>query len=186
MRINLNEIPAEGMSYEFTRKTGELNDILADLLGKNAYDVNLFIKPMGNAFEMNGHLSSHKDAVCSKCGSDIALALTQDVKEILIEEPKEYRKDQAVRGNGAVDFLRDGPSVVHYRGSYFNVDDYVHEAFALAEPFYPECGDKGCQNLDEIKAKIRELEESAVHEKSVGHPAFSVLEKLKAAEKDNH
>ncbi len=178
MRINLNEIPADGMFYEFSRKTGELNEILADLLDKNPYDVNLFIKPMGNAFEMNGKLMSQKKAVCSKCGSDIELPLVQDVKEILIEEPKEYRKDHGVHGNGAVDFLGDRPNVVHYRGAYFNVDDYVHEAFALAEPFYPECGENNCQNLPEIEAKMRELELSA-EEKSVGHPAFLVLEKLK-------
>lgn len=178
MRINLNEIPAEGMNYEFSRKTGELNDILADLLEKNPYEVELFIKPMGNAFEMNGHMQSHKKAICSKCGSDIELPLAQKVKEILIEEPKEYRKDQAVHGNGAVNFLNDGPSVVHYRGSYFNVDDYVHEAFALAEPFYPECGEDSCQNLQEVQEKLRELEQNSEIEKS--NPAFSVLEKLRS------
>ncbi len=180
MRINLNEIPAEGQTYEFTRKTGELNDILTDLLAKNPYDVKLFIKPMGNAFEMNGHIESHKEGLCSKCGSDMQLPLVQDVKEILIEEPKEYRKDQAVHGNGAVNFLGDGPSVVHYRGSYFNVDDYIHEAFALAEPFYPECGENDCKNLKEVEARLRELEAKANLEKPVGHPAFSVLEKLKS------
>lgn len=179
MRINLNEIPADGMAYEFSRKTGELNDILADLLEKNPYEVELFIKPMGNAFEMNGKLVSQKSAVCSKCGSDMELPLVQEVKEILIEEPKEYRKDQAVHGNGAVDFLGNRPNVVHYRGAYFNVDDYVHEAFALAEPFYPQCSENKCQDLDEIEAKLRELAAAASSENSAGHPAFSVLEKLK-------
>ncbi len=179
MRINLNEIPAEGRSYDFSRKTGELNDALADLLEKNPYEVELFIKPMGNAFEMNGKIASHKMSICSKCGTDMELPLTQNIKEILIEEPKEYRKDQAVHGNGAVNFLGDGPGVTTYRSSFFNVDDYIHEAFALAEPFYPECGENDCQNLKEVEAKLRELEAASAIEQSVGHPAFSVLEKLK-------
>lgn len=179
MRINLQEIPADGRSYEFSRKSGELNDALFDLLEKNPYEVELFIKPMGNAFEMNGKISSQKKSVCSKCGSDMELPLNQNVKEILIEEPKEYRKDQAVHGNGAVDFLSNGPGVTHYRSPFFNVDDYVHEAFALAEPFYPECGENDCKNLKEVEAKLRELEASSIIDKTIGHPAFSVLEKLK-------
>jgi uncharacterized protein len=179
MRINLNEIPAEGRTYEFSRKTGELNDALSDLLEKNPYEVELFIKPMGNAFEMNGKIASHKAAVCSKCGSDMDLPLVQNIKEILIEEPKEYRKDHGVHGNGAVDFLGNGPGVTLYRDPFFNIDDYVHEAFALAEPFYPECGENDCQNIQEVEAKLREIEESSAIERTAGHPAFSVLEKLK-------
>jgi len=179
MRINLNEIPAEGRSYEFSRATGELNAALADLLEKNPYEVELFIKPMGNAFEMSGRLVSRKQTLCSKCGFEIDLPLSQNVKEFLIEEPKEYRKDQAVHGNGAVDFLADGPGVTHYKSPFFNIDDYVHEAFALAEPTYPECGVNDCKNLKEVEAKLRELEMSFAAEQKPGHPAFSVLEKLK-------
>jgi len=179
MRINLNEIPADGRSYEFNRQTGELNEALSDLLDKNQYQVELYIKPMGNAFEMKGKIASRKQTLCSKCGFDIDLPLVQNVKEILIEEPKEYRKDQAVHGNGAVDFLADGPSVTHYRSPFFNVDDYVHEAFALAEPFYPECGVNDCKNLKEVEDKLKELEISSAMKQKVGHPAFSVLQKLK-------
>ncbi len=179
MRINLNEIPAEGRTYDFSRKTGELNDALADVLEKNPYEVELFIKPMGNAFEMTGKIQSQKKSVCSKCGADMDLPLAQVVKEILIEEPKEYRKDQGVHGNGAVDFLAEGPAVTLYRSPFFNVDDYVHEAFALAEPFYPECGVGKCENLKEVQAKLQELELSSELERRIGHPAFSVLEGLK-------
>jgi uncharacterized protein len=179
MRINLNEIPTDGRVYEYSRSTGELNSTLDDLLAKNPYDVELFIKPMGNAFEMKGQLTSRKSALCSKCGFDIVLPLSQSVKEILIEEPKEeYRKDQAVHGNGAIDFLADAPGVTHYQSPFFNIGDYVHEAFALAEPFYPECGVNDCKNLKEVAAKLRELELSFEAGQKVGHPAFSILEKL--------
>ena len=54
MKIRLTEIPNDGRSYTFDRESGELNEQLSDLVGKNAYHVNFTISPIGNAYEMRG------------------------------------------------------------------------------------------------------------------------------------
>ncbi|MCM2282505.1 MAG: DUF177 domain-containing protein [Bdellovibrionaceae bacterium] len=181
MKINLSEIPAEGRSYDFSHETGELNEALADLIQDRPYDVTFTLKPLGNAYEIKGHFATRKPEICSRCGWDLELPLQRNFNDILIEDEPEYRKSHSVHGNQSVDFLAQGPEVAYYQGDVFDAGTYVHEVIALAEPFYPSCGVEDCEHLADVEKKRAELEaeiqKSVVTEK--GHPAFSVLEKLK-------
>jgi uncharacterized protein len=182
MKIRLNEIPAEGRQYTFDRKTGELNQTLADVVGSHDFSVDLYIKPIGNAYEMRGHVKTTLDEVCSKCGYDFELPINRKVTEILLEDKDEYRKQASTSGNQSVDFLNDGPSMIPVRGNVFDAAEYTHEAIALAEPFYPTCGPNGeCLHADEITEVIERLEAEANLEnqkKPVANPAFSALQGL--------
>jgi uncharacterized protein len=180
MKINLREIPAEGRTYDFDRETGELNEALEDLLGKRPYNVSLFIKPMGNVFEMTGSLRASLPEVCSKCGWDLELKISRKFHEFLMEEQDSPRNAQSVHGNHSVDFLTEGPSVTSTQNDVFDSAAYVHEAVGLATPFYPWCEDSQCVHLLEVEAKRQELEQSyATTETRAGHPAFSVLKTVK-------
>jgi uncharacterized protein len=127
VKIRLKEIPLEGRSYIFDRKSGELNSALSDLLGKHPYEVKFYIKPIGTAYEMRGHLQTQLSEVCSKCGWDFELPLHKQINEILFEEQEDHRKTQSVHGNQSVDFLANGPSMTPVRGDIFDVAEYAHE-----------------------------------------------------------
>lgn len=187
MKIRLNEIPSEGRSYVFNRESGELNSNLDDLIDSNAYDVDLFIKPIGNAYEMKGHVKTTLPEVCSKCGWDFELPMERGFHEILFEEQSdEHRKTHSVHGNQSVDFFAEGPSMTPVRGEVFDPGEFVHEVIALAEPFYPMCGEDKCVRIEEVRAIQSRLESEfqLAEEKTEGHPAFSVLKGINLAKKN--
>lgn len=181
MKIRLKEIPQEGRSYEYDRESAELNEDLQDLIGDHDYKVDLFIKPIGNAYEMRGKLNATISEVCSTCGYDFDLPIEKPINEILFEEQEDHRKSHSVHGNQSVDFLGQGPAMTPVKGEIFDPGEYAHEVIALAEPFYPVCGPNGeCLRKEEVREIQRKLEsEFALAEKKTeGHPAFSVLKGL--------
>lgn len=180
MKIRLSEIPSDGRHYQLDRETGELNEVLRDLIGDSNYQVDLFILPVGNTYEMRGRMQTSIPEVCSQCGWDFVYPVNKSVHEFLIEENYDHRKTQSVHGNQAVNFLSDDLSVTTVQGSVFDMDAYVHEAVALAEPFYPICGGDSCLRHDEVeKIRTRLSEEFISDQKEkAGHPGFAVLKDL--------
>jgi uncharacterized protein len=189
VKIRLNEIPQDGRQYDFDRKSGELDEALEDLIGKNPYQVGFFIKPIGNAYELRGQMKTVVHEVCASCGYDFDLPLERKMNEILFEEPEENdRKGHSVHGNQSVDFLNDGPGSTPYKGDVFDAGDFVHEMVALNEPLYPMCGENGqCKHAEEVSEIRRRLENEwlAAQEKKAGNPAFSVLKTLELDENKN-
>lgn len=181
MKINLSEIPAEGRSFHFDRKTGEFNETLADLLASRPYSVDFTIRPVGNAFELRGAVRTSFPEVCSRCGWDIEVPVDQKFNEILLEDQEQYRKSHSVHGNQSVNFLNEGPSVTHYRGDVFEPADFVHEVVAISHPTYPTCANDTCEHLPEVLRKQAELEAEfqKAEETRVGHPGFAALKDFK-------
>lgn len=187
MKIRLNEIPTEGREYTYDRESGELDSVLEDLIGAHAYAVDFSLKPIGNAYDLRGHVKTTVQEVCSNCGYDFDLPINRSFHEILVEERDEDRKSHSVTGNQSVDFLADGPSMATYKDDVFDAGDYVHEVVALAEPFYPMCGENGqCLRAEEVSEIRRRLENewAAAEEKKAGHPAFSVLKGIDLSKKN--
>jgi uncharacterized protein len=181
MKIRLAEIPKEGRSYSFSRESGELDAALQDLVQDHPYQVELFIRPIANAYEMRGTVKTQLTELCALCGWDIQVPIERKVNEILMpEEDEEHRKSQSVHGNHSVDFDNEGIELVSYKGENFDPGAYVHDVVGIAEPVYASCGDNDCERLKEARA-IQEalaLEFAKAEEKRVGHPAFSVLKGL--------
>lgn len=186
MKIRLNEIPDEGRSYLFDRQTAELNSELEDLIGTHPYSIDMTIKPIGNAYELRGTLKTQLSEVCSKCGYDFDLKVDRKFNEIIFEEQEEHRKSQAVHGNQSVNFLGDGPAMVPVKGNVFDAGDYVHEAVALAEPFYPTCGPNGgCLHAEEIEEIVERLaQESEILEEEKPANPFAALKDLELGRKN--
>ena len=156
MKIRLGEIPEEGRNYTFDRQTGELNSSLEDIVGKHPYAVDMFIKPIGNAYEMCGTVKTTLSEVCSKCGYDFELPVVRKFDEIIFEEKADHRKSQGVHGNQSVNFTDDSMSMLPVRGNVFDAGNYTHEAIALEEPFYPTCGANGsCLHADEVAEVVQ-------------------------------
>lgn len=202
MKIRLNEIPEDGRQFTYDQKTAELTPALTDLISNHDYAVDLYIKPLGSAYEVRGMVKTSIDELCSHCGYDFELPINRKVNEILIEDEDKYRKVQGATGNQSVDFLGSGPSMATIRGTSFDVGEFVHETIAVATPSYPTCGPNGsCLHEEEVSQIITKLEEEAEvavtlanapatdgdlkRQKPVGHPAFSVLQNLDLKVKKN-
>lgn len=189
MKIRLNEIPDEGRSYLFDRKSGELDAVLKDLVGSHDYAITMEIKPIGNAYEMRGGVRTALSEVCSKCGYDFDLIVDRKFNEIIFEEQEEHRKSQGVHGNQSVNFLGEGPAMIPVRGNVFDASSYAHEAVALAEPFYPTCGPNGsCLHAEEIEEIVGRLEAEAeaalAADEQVKKSPFAVLKALELSGKN--
>jgi uncharacterized protein len=189
MKIRLNEIPEEGRDYLFDRQSGELTENLSDLIGDHAYEVKMFIKPVGTAYQMNGRVHSTFNEVCSKCGYDFELPITKDFREFIInEKDTDHRKSQSVHGNQSVDFLDDKLSMTTVSGNIFDPGEYAHESLALAEPLYPTCGQGGtCLHQEEADAILRQMEsEFEKADQTVRKAAnpFSALQELQVSKKN--
>lgn len=187
MKIRLNEIPDEGRSYLFDRQSAELNSDLQDLIGSKPYSIDVFIKPIGNAYEMRGTVQTTLDEVCSTCGYDFELPVDRKFNEIIFQDETEHRKSQGVHGNQSVDFLGEGPAMVPVRGNVFDASDYFHEAIALAEPFYPTCGPNGtCLHADEVREIVERLEAEADfgEAESTNKSPFAVLKDVELSRKN--
>jgi len=182
MKIRLNEIPEEGRHYVFNRETGELNEALFDLVGDRDYLAEMDLKPVGNVYELRGHVQTTLKEVCSTCGYDFELEINRTFHEILFEEGEEFRNGHSAQGNNSVDFLSEGPSMTSYRNNIFEAGEYVREMVALAEPFYPKCGGgdvcSRAAEVDEIRRRLDAEFAAADEDFKKGHPAFSILKSL--------
>lgn len=184
MKIKLSEIPSAGREYEYDRKSGELNEVLKDLIAGADYSVRFRISPMGNEFLLTGELKTVTSEICSRCGWDLEIPLYQKLNEVLVELPEAQRDDQTVHGNQSVDFLAEGPSMTPYRKDIFNAGEFIHESIALAVPPYPDCGKELCPNLNEVLKKQEELE-NEFQKKSTRVSPFEGLKNFDGLKKDS-
>ena len=139
MRINLHEIPNDGKQYIINRKTGELNEILNDLVGTNDYLVDVTIRPINHVnFQLLGSLKTTMLRDCSRCALDFNLYVREKLNDLLIpahgEEP---RNSSYTKVNHISDLNGAGPSVSEYAGHHFDLGEYIHETIAINEPAYP-------------------------------------------------
>lgn len=140
MKIKLTEIPEEGRDYHWSNLTGEINGVLADIVGKNSYDANFFIRPLNSKdFELVGTIQSHTPDVCSRCGADINVKVSEKYHEILIPKLGSPRNGKYSKVNHVSDLPTGGPETSEYENMVFDMGEYLHEVVALAAPFNPTC-----------------------------------------------
>ncbi|MEN0059880.1 MAG: DUF177 domain-containing protein [Bdellovibrio sp.] len=143
MKINLTEIPEEGRSYQWNTQSGELNQVLLDLVGKKAHTTEFFIKPLNSRdFELIGTIQTSLPEQCSRCGIDIDFPVNEKFHEILIPKQSQPRNSKYSRVNHLSDLPTGGPEVSEYEGHIFDMGEFLHEVVALAVPFNPACPEK--------------------------------------------
>ncbi len=152
--IYLSELPKEGRKYLYTNQTGELQPFLQDLIGKNPYEVELEVKPMGNVFSATGKITTGLDELCSLCALEYVQRISQSFQEILIIQ-KPVKGHQA-RVNHASELNLEGPECTELESDQFLVGDFIRELVALAKPIKPlgkpNC-DETCENYQEAVRK---------------------------------
>ena len=180
MKIRLNEIPTDGRSFKFDRTTGELNQTMNELVQAHPYEIAFTIRPIGNAFELRGELSTVMSEICSTCGYDIEIPIKRRLSEILMEEVETDRTGKTAGGTNSVNFDPNTPNVFNYSDDHFDANAYAFEAVGASEPKYPTCGSDDCENLEEARAIQARLkaEFEAVDIENEVHPGLAALKGL--------
>lgn len=141
MKINLNEIPAEGKDFVFTTKTGELNELLSDLIGGLEFSTQFTILPMTQpgAYELRGFVKTTLPEDCSRCGLDFKFPVHERINHLLMSAVStDLPRDGFMqKANHFSDLTYDGPEITEFTGHHFEAGEFIHELIALAEPFNP-------------------------------------------------
>lgn len=180
--ILLRELPPEGRLYKYDQESAELTAVLEDLVGKNPYTVALNIRPIGNAYDVQGEVKTGLSLQCSLCAIDFAFPVNQQFHDVLVVNNPLDKGDQVAKTNHSSEWDWSQPGGIYLESAVFNVKEYIHEMIALAEPIRPigkpDCDEGNCENLRE-RPQRDWLSVDANDSKSVHNHPFSVLEKLK-------
>ncbi len=179
MKIRLNEIPADGRSYEFTRLDKDIFEGIKDLVAD--FKVNIRIEPITSSnFQITGSIQASEVAECSKCGWDLPLKLNLKISEVLVkEEPQEIRKKQHVHGNQSMDFDSDQDQlqVTYYKSDELNLTEWLHEQIASQQSQFPWCEKINCEKFLETE-KILERMRSQIPQELKNQSPFAGLAEL--------
>jgi uncharacterized metal-binding protein YceD (DUF177 family) len=182
--IVLKDLPPEGREFNFTNESGELNDILKDLIGSNPYHLHFRITPMGNTFDLKGRLQAGMDLQCSLCAEDFKLPIDLNLHELIIIERALGKGDQSTKSNHAHEWETAGPDYIVLASDVFNAGEYAHEAVGLTEPIRPLCAPQTPEGCVHSKERIERPwlsysgEERGTGTQLRANP-FQTLEKLK-------
>lgn len=142
-RVHLNEIPDEGRDFHFDNESGELNQMLGDLIGTNTFRADLRIQPMGNVFSISGDIQTRLETECSRCGRDMEYPVQDNFSELIVVEKPRPRNSESSH------VLPDDSSVFcnHISDPAFNLGEFVHEHIAASEPYVVQCQRTDCEDF---------------------------------------
>lgn len=141
--VSLKELPPEGREFIYSQETGELSQGLKDLIQNNPYNVEIHLRPIGNAFEITGKIRTKMDLACSRCGREMQLPIEDDFRELIMVEHERPRGGHS--GHAGSHLVSDGPYCNFVPTPYVDLVDFIHEHVAASEPYIVECSDKDCE-----------------------------------------
>lgn len=181
MKIRLFEVPEEGRSYTWSSQSGEINEILADLVGRQTYEVQFYLRPINSRdFELTGSIRTRVPELCSRCGDDIFVAIQARFHEILIPPQPEERTGKYAKVNHVSEIEDSGPESCEYdRQGQFDMGEFLHEVVAINTPLYPSPAADGNGKCGECRRVINP--EPLMYEEKItpGPNAFAPLKNLK-------
>jgi uncharacterized metal-binding protein YceD (DUF177 family) len=181
-KIALHELPDSGKTFDFNRETGELNSTFADLISPSTpFTVSVHIKPIGNAFELSGKISTRLNLPCSLCGNDLPLGVEENLHEVLVVGEQMPRDAQSAKVNHASELL-EGASAEILESDIFDLAEYLHEILALVAPIRftknEDCEKGLCPEIAPLLQKGA-LKLDSGPEKEATHNPFTVLQTFK-------
>lgn len=180
--ILLKELPPEGREYDYSRDSGELTEALQDLIDQNDYSIRLTVRPIGNAYDVQGEVKTHLDLQCSLCAIDFKFPVQQKFHEVLVVNDALHKGDQLTKANHSSEWDANQPEGVYLESPILSVGAFVHELIAIAEPMRPlgrpGC-EEACENRKDVGLEREWLNVGGKDSNSVRNHPFSVLEKMK-------
>ena len=147
LTVQLKDLPKRGIDFHFTRKSGELNEILKNLIGKNSYDIQVHICPDGPAYTIQGNIQTQMNLACARCALDFKYTVKKHFHESLVVQPKKSQKVSYSVPSDEEDFC----TVLF--DSLFSMGDFLHELIAVEEPLRP-LGKSACDSNDDCENLI--------------------------------
>lgn len=141
--VTLKDLPPEGCTYSYTSQSGELNETLEDLVGDLPYDVQIELRPIGNAFEISGKINTKMHLDCSRCGREMDYPIVDDFRELILVEDPRPRGEQG--SHTASHLVNDGPYCNYVTSQHFDIANFVHEHVAANEPYIAQCDKPDCE-----------------------------------------
>ncbi len=173
MLIDLKSIDEDGEHYDFDELSEEVEGAFSDLIGKTPFKISLDIHPLGNTFQVKGHLTSEYQEMCSQCGYDISVPLKSSINEIVVIEKERPRNTQVSQSQQ--NLMDAGPSVTYVNEPVLNLTEFLHEMMAAGFQLYPRCQDEELCQSRQFKTPIIQKET----EEKKGHPGFASLKDFK-------
>lgn len=171
MLVDLQSIGEEGKDYNFDELSDELTGAFNDLIGETPFKIDIEIKPLGNTYQVLGQVKSQYKEVCSLCGYDIEVPLSNRINEIVVIEKARPRNTQVSQSQQ--NFEGSGPSVTYINDSQFDLKEFLHEMIAAGFNIYPQCADR-------TVCESRQHRDPIVDESNkTGHPGFEALKNIK-------
>lgn len=166
--VNLTELPESGLEFSFDEKTGELNQVLEDLIHKRPHFVRIFIRPIGDIYEISGEVKATLPLLCSRCGRDVEHEINDHFQELIMIEKPRPRKGTPSSHEGH----STGPFCNYVTSPIFNLAEFSHEHIAAAEPYIIECKRPDCgEYLQKIHGEPPDLAENRSN-------PFEILKKI--------
>lgn len=173
MKINLLDIGEDGHTFEYGRGDEATLDTVVNevVTGLKSFHIKIHILPAGDIYTAQGEFTLQRADECSLCAEDIVTPIKSKFLEYLMKASEREAKGHAPH-NGLN--LENTQEVTFINGTEFDLADFIREQFAVSIPPYPKCLDKqACEERQKENKKYLEGKEMK------GHPAFSVLNKLK-------
>lgn len=156
MKINLGEIPEQGLEFKFDRSEKALTPCLDDLIKGNDYKTEFLLRPLNSRdFELKGWIKTFTPETCSRCGVDFQHKVDAKFHEFLLPKMEQPRNSRYSHVNHVSDSSLDGPEMTEYEGNTFDLGEYLHEVIALAAPFnvaHPQDGSVECKIYENPEA----------------------------------
>lgn len=173
MKINLLDIGEEGHEFKVKHRDEKAVDekVFSTLEGIKSFQFRVFIQKTGDIYTAQGDYSLDQDQECSLCAEEMVFPIKNRFTEFIVNQTKAEQKGHAPHNGLNIESEQEVTFVQHHE---LDLADFITEIFALAVTPYPKCLDtKACEERQKDNKKY--LYEG----KEKGHPAFSVLSKLK-------
>lgn len=183
MKIRLFEISENGEDFFWDSQSGELNDILKDIIGCQKYETKFNIKPMNNKnFVLTGSITSTVPEQCSLCCEDFKMPISTSFHEILVPKLEEGRTDHYTKANHITSDHSNSDQLgsTEYVGTEFDMGEFLHEALAIEVPLVPVPEQDSQGNCSSCGENIKNKSFSYIEDDSkLVESPFSALKNIK-------
>ena len=74
IEVRLGELPEDGRDFRYDDQHPAMAAALKDVVEKNSFKIQVFIRPVGNMFEMTGCAETALNLACYRCALDFTVS----------------------------------------------------------------------------------------------------------------
>ncbi len=157
--IKLKEIPEEGRNWHFEpSERPNLDDYLLPEVSAKDYNVDVFVRPIGNIFEVSVSYKVSYELLCSKCAFEFQLPIERTQKELLMVTPggqQRIEKAKHTSKDWSDDLFCTELESYNFHLGHFLREVILSEVPNRALGFGEECEKEACSPFTQAKNEGR-------------------------------